>query len=192
MSLLFNMLSNMQYLYCHPNTYIFLGWQYKCCYSSFLLISFAWDNFFHSITFSLIYLDLKWVSCRIYMCVCACVWALFWYPASLCLLIGAFILFTWGLYIVICINMLYIIYKFNRYTYLIIYYKDIFNYIYSKIHHPHLLFWHHILHLCFVSTLTTDCGYRWFCYFYLPTSCITNWSTSLTMHMSLTMRFFFS
>ena len=46
--------------------------------------------------------------------------------------------------------------------------------------------------LCFVSTLTTDCGYRWFCYFYLPTSCITSWSTSLIMHMSLTVRFFYS
>ena len=57
------------------------------CTQAFFSFLFAWNNFFHSFTFSLcMSLDLKWVSCRqhkyeSWFCV---------HSATLCLLIGAF------------------------------------------------------------------------------------------------------
>ena len=52
---------------------IYFVW-YEDCYSSFFCLPFAWNIFFHPLTFSLsVSLDLKWVSCGQYIygsCLC--------------------------------------------------------------------------------------------------------------------------
>ena len=69
---------------------VYFVW-YENCYSSFLWFAFAWNIFFHPLTFSLyVSLGLKWVSCtqHIYRS-CFCI-----HSASLCLLVGVFNPFT--------------------------------------------------------------------------------------------------
>ena len=58
---------------------------------AFFCFPFAWNIFFHPLTFSLyVSLGLKWVSCRQHIYgSCFCI-----HPASLCLLVGAFNPFT--------------------------------------------------------------------------------------------------
>ena len=58
---------------------------------AFFWFPFAWNIFFHPLTFSLcVSLDLKWVSCRRHIYgSCFCI-----HSTSLCLLFGAFNLFT--------------------------------------------------------------------------------------------------
>ena len=58
---------------------------------AFFCFPFAWNLFFHPLTFSLyVFLGLKWVSCRQHICgFCFCS-----HSASLCLLVGAFNPFT--------------------------------------------------------------------------------------------------
>ena len=64
---------------------------YEYGYFSFLLISFAWNIFFHPLTFSLyVSLGLKRVSCRQHI-YGSCFWI---HSANLCLLVGAFNPFT--------------------------------------------------------------------------------------------------
>ena len=65
---------------------VYFVW-YEDCYSSFLCFPFAWNIFFHPLTFSLyVSLGLKWVSCRQHIYgSCFCILS-----ASLCLLVGAF------------------------------------------------------------------------------------------------------
>ena len=69
---------------------VFFVW-YEDCYSSFLCFPFAWNIFFHPLTFSLyVSWGLKWVSCRQHIDEsCFCI-----HSASLCLLVGAFNPFT--------------------------------------------------------------------------------------------------
>ena len=65
---------------------VYFFW-YKFAIPSFFLFPFAWDTFFHPITFSLcVSLDLKWLSCR--HCIDGS------YSATLSLLIVAFNSFT--------------------------------------------------------------------------------------------------
>ena len=62
----------------------------------FFCFPFAWDIFFHPLTFTLyVFLGLKWVSCsqHIHGC-CFCI-----HSASLCLLVGAFNPFTFNVII---------------------------------------------------------------------------------------------
>ena len=75
---------------CNLYFKVYFVW-YEDCYSSFLLLSFAWNVFFHPLTFSLyVSLGLKWVSCRQHIYgSCFCI-----HSASLCLLVGAFNPFT--------------------------------------------------------------------------------------------------
>ena len=66
-----------------------LPW-YKYHYSGFLSITVSWNTIFHPLSFSLfVSLDLRWVSCRQHI---HRTW-FYIHSASLCLLIGAFILF---------------------------------------------------------------------------------------------------
>ena len=64
---------------------------YENCYSDFFEFPFAWSIFSHPLTFSLdVSLGLKWVCCRQHI-YGSCFWIR---SASLCLLVGVFILFT--------------------------------------------------------------------------------------------------
>ena len=83
---------------------VYFVW-YEDCYSSFLCFLFAWNIYFHPLTFSLyVSLGLKWVSCRqlIYGS-CFCI-----HSASLCLVVGAFNPFTFK--VIIDINVSIVIF----------------------------------------------------------------------------------
>ena len=69
---------------------------------AFFCFPFAWNVFFHHLTFSLcVSLGLKWVSCRQYIYEsCFCI-----HSASLCLLVGAFNLFTFKVIIYIYVSI---------------------------------------------------------------------------------------
>ena len=69
---------------------IYFVW-YEDCYSTFFYFPFAWNIFFHPLTFSLyMSLGLKWVSCKQHMYrSCFCI-----NSANLCLLVGALNTFT--------------------------------------------------------------------------------------------------
>ena len=81
-----------------------LAW-YEDCYSSFRF-SFAWNIFFHLLTFSLyVSLGLKWVSCRQHIHgSCFCI-----HSASLYLLVGAFNPFIFKLIIEIYVFIAFFI-----------------------------------------------------------------------------------
>ena len=72
----------------------------KIATPAFFCFPFAWNIFFHPLTFSLyVSLCLKWVSGRQYIYVsCLCI-----YSASLCLLVGSFNPFTFKVIIDICV-----------------------------------------------------------------------------------------
>ena len=74
----------------------------KIATPSFLCFPFACNTFFHPLTFSLyVSLGLKWVSYREYICGSYfCI-----HPGSLCLLVGAFNLFTFKVIIDIYVSI---------------------------------------------------------------------------------------
>ena len=69
---------------------------------AFFCFLFPWKIFFHHLTFRLcVSLGLKWVSCRQYIYEsCFCI-----HSASLCLLVGAFNLFTFKVIIYIYVSI---------------------------------------------------------------------------------------
>ena len=80
---------------------VYFVW-YEDCYSSFLCFPFAWNIFFHPLTFSLyVSLDLKWDSCRRHICGCYfCI-----HSTRLYLLVRAFNTFTFKVIIDIYASM---------------------------------------------------------------------------------------
>ena len=69
---------------------------------AFFYLSFAWNIFFHPLTFSLyVSSGLKWVSCRQHIYgYCFCI-----HSASLCLLVGTFNPFTFKVIIDIYVSI---------------------------------------------------------------------------------------
>ena len=79
---------------------------------TFFWFPFAWKTFFYPLTFSLyVSLDLKWISCRQHIYgSCFCI-----HSATLCLLIGAFSLFTFMVIIDMYAILLIVWGLFHRY-----------------------------------------------------------------------------
>ena len=100
---------------------VYFVW-YENCYSTFLF-PFAWNIFFHPLTFNLyMSLGLKLVSCRLHIYgPCFCI-----HSTSLCLLVGAFNPFTFkviiNMYVPITISLIVWVFFLNfGFIYLFIY-----------------------------------------------------------------------